>query len=54
MASLEARLAAAGSTGIFLDVHPANLGALRFYERLGYRAVTETPPSSMFVAKPLD
>ena len=54
MAFLEARLAAAGSTGIFLDVNPANLNALRFYELLGYRPVTEASLSSVFVAKRLD
>ena len=56
MAFLEARLAAAGSTGIFLDVNPANLNALRFYESLGYRAVTGAPPAeaSVFLAKRLD
>ena len=52
---LEERLAAAGSSGLFLDVNPANRGALRFYERLGYVAVAdpELPASSVFMAKRL-
>jgi len=56
MAFLEARLAAAGSTGIFLDVNPANLNALRFYESLGYRALAGVPlaEGSVFLAKQLD
>lgn len=55
MAFLEERLADAGSTGIFLDVHPANSGALRFYEALGYRVVSGSglPDTSVFVARRL-
>jgi GNAT superfamily N-acetyltransferase len=37
---LERRLALAGSTGLFLDVHPRNSGAQRFYETLGYERVS--------------
>jgi len=37
---LENRLAAAGSAGLFLDVHPKNIGAQRFYTSLGYKYVT--------------
>ena len=56
MAFLEERLAAAGSTGIFLDVHPANRNALRFYESLGYKALSSSdlPRTSVFVAKRLN
>ena len=36
---LERRLTHAGSTGLFLDVHPLNVGAQRFYGSLGYRHV---------------
>lgn len=52
---LEARLAAAGSSGIFLQVDPANLSAQRFYRSLGYRALAGAglPGSSVFMAKRL-
>jgi ribosomal protein S18 acetylase RimI-like enzyme len=55
MAFLAGRFAAAGSTGLFLDVNPANHGALRFYARLGYVAVadSELPAGSVFMAKRL-
>lgn len=55
MAHLEARLAAAGSTGLFLDVHPRNETAQRFYSKLGYDVVTGLPvtATSMFMAKRL-
>jgi ribosomal protein S18 acetylase RimI-like enzyme len=50
---LEERLAATGSPGLFLDVHPANRNALRFYERLGYSALAGDglPETSVFMAK---
>jgi ribosomal protein S18 acetylase RimI-like enzyme len=53
---LERRLALAGSTGLFLDVHPRNTRALRFYDALGYERVpTHTNPArpAMFVTKSL-
>ena len=52
---LERQLALAGSTGLFLDVHPRNTGAQRFYDALGYERVA-TPTNSatsMFMAKSL-
>ncbi len=55
MTFLEGQLAAKGSTGLFLDVHPDNTGAQRFYRTLGYRevAVDTKPAGSMFMAKHL-
>jgi GNAT superfamily N-acetyltransferase len=55
MAFLEQQLAAAGSTGLFLDVHPRNVGAERFYATLGYAPVPmpTTSATSMFMAKHL-
>jgi ribosomal protein S18 acetylase RimI-like enzyme len=53
---LERRLALAGSTGLFLDVHPRNTGAQRFYEALGYERVpapTNPARAAMLVAKSL-
>ncbi|MEW9834672.1 GNAT family N-acetyltransferase [Mesorhizobium marinum] len=50
---LEGRLAKAGSTGLFLDVHPRNRGAQRFYAALGYRPVAGGAGTSMFMAKRL-
>lgn len=55
MAFLEQQLAAAGSTGLFLDVHPRNVGAQRFYATLGYAPVPIPTASatSMFMTKHL-
>lgn len=55
MGFLEERLAAAGSTGLFLDVHPRNVEAQRFYAALGYAPVPmpTASPTSMFMAKSL-
>ncbi len=55
MAFLQRQLAEAGSTGIFLDVNPANSEALRFYRSLGYRAVSGPglPDASVFLARRL-
>lgn len=55
MGFLEERLAAAGSTGLFLDVHPRNVEAQRFYAALGYAPVPipTLSPMSMFMAKRL-
>lgn len=55
MGLLEGRLAAAGSTGLFLDVNPGNAGARLFYEALGYRHVATGPgpAGSVFMAKRL-
>jgi ribosomal protein S18 acetylase RimI-like enzyme len=52
---LEQQLALAGSTGLFLDVHPRNTDAQLFYAALGYERVL-TPANSatsMFMAKVL-
>jgi GNAT superfamily N-acetyltransferase len=52
---LERQLALAGSTGLFLDVHPRNREAQLFYIALGYERVL-TPANSamsMFMAKAL-
>ena len=55
VAFLEGRLAAAGSTGLFLDVHPENQRALGFYRSIGYEAVVgdDLPKSSVYMAKQL-
>ena len=55
MEFLEGRLAAAGSSGVFLDVNPANSKALRFYRSIGYRVLSGAglPDSSVFVARRL-
>jgi GNAT superfamily N-acetyltransferase len=53
MRLLEERLAQAGSTGLFLDVHPRNTKARGFYGALGYERVGVTIRSSMFMAKTL-
>jgi ribosomal protein S18 acetylase RimI-like enzyme len=55
MVFLEERLAAAGSTGLFLDVHPRNVEAQRFYAALGYAPVPmqTASPMSIFMAKSL-
>jgi len=55
MSFLEERLAAAGSLGLFLDVHPRNVEAQRFYAALGYAPVPvqTASPMSMFMAKSL-
>lgn len=50
---LEQRLAAAGSTGLYLEVHPRNRNARRFYAGLGYERVPVKPAASIFVAKRL-
>ena len=53
MCFLEQQLAAAGSTGLFVDVHPRNTEAQRFYAVLGYEhvAIATNPESSTFMAK---
>ena len=53
MGFLERQLAAAGSTGLFLDVDPRNTEAQRFYAALGYEhvAIATNPESSTFMAK---
>jgi ribosomal protein S18 acetylase RimI-like enzyme len=55
MRFLEQRLAVAGSAGLFLDVHPRNNNAQRFYAALGYEPVPTRTNSaaSMFMAKSL-
>lgn len=55
MRLLEQRLSAAGSTGLFLDVHLRNEKAQRFYAALGYKLVSTAADSatSMFMAKRL-
>lgn len=53
MGFLEQRLAAAGSVGLFLDVHPRNEGARRFYAGLGYEPVAPIQGGSAFLAKRL-
>jgi ribosomal protein S18 acetylase RimI-like enzyme len=52
---LEGQLAGAGSPGLFLDVHPSNARAQRFYEALGYQPVLMPANSatSMLLAKRL-
>lgn len=55
MSFLEERLAAAGSTGVFLDVHPRNARARAFYAALGYAPVAAAgeTDTSIFMAKRL-
>lgn len=53
MRFLERRLAAAGSTGLFLDVHPRNGQARRFYAGLGYEPVPVASATSLFMTKRL-
>ena len=55
MAFIEERLAGAGSAGLFLEVHPANLSAQRFYRSLGYRALSGAglPATSVFMVRRL-
>ena len=55
MEFLEARMRGTGSTGIFLDINPANFPAQWFYRSIGYRvlAAEELPAGSVFMAKRL-
>lgn len=55
MAFLEQRLAAAGSAGLHLQVHPRNEGALRFYEAIGFAVLRgpDLPEEFVYVAKRL-
>lgn len=55
MAFLEQRLAAAGSTGLHLQVNPRNRGALRFYGALGFDVLRgrDLPEGFVYVAKRL-
>jgi GNAT superfamily N-acetyltransferase len=50
---LEGRFAEAGSTGLWLEVHPRNHKALRFYASLGYRPLPALEPSenAIYVVK---
>jgi GNAT superfamily N-acetyltransferase len=50
---LEGRFAEAGSTGLWLEVHPRNHKALRFYASLGYRPSPAQEPSenAIYVVK---
>lgn len=52
---LEGRLTDAGSTGVFLDVHPRNVEAQGFYAALSYSRVPVATnlPGSTFMAKTL-
>lgn len=53
MMFLEQRLGEAGSTGLWLEVHPRNHKALRFYANLGYRPSPALEPSenAIYVVK---
>ncbi|MDQ6432685.1 GNAT family N-acetyltransferase [Mesorhizobium sp. LHD-90] len=53
MAYLEQRLAEAGSAGLWLEVHPRNLRAQRFYTSLGYERVPDvgTPDQAVYFGK---
>ena len=53
MALLEQRLAAAGSTGLFMQLDLRNEGALRFYEAIGFEMLRDAdlPANSVCVAK---
>ena len=53
MALLEQRLAAAGSTGLFMQLDLRNEGALRFYEAIGFEMLRDAdlPADSVCVAK---
>jgi ribosomal protein S18 acetylase RimI-like enzyme len=55
MAFLEQRLGEAGSTGLWLEVHPRNQKAQSFYARLGYRRVpdADVPDQALYMAKRL-
>lgn len=50
---LESRLVQAGSNGLWLEVHPRNHKALRFYASLGYRPSPAMEPSenAIYVVK---
>lgn len=52
---LEGQLVCAESPGLFLEVHPRNAPAQRFYNALGYQPVSTPARSaaSIFMAKPL-
>ncbi|MEQ1953661.1 GNAT family N-acetyltransferase [Mesorhizobium yinganensis] len=52
---LENRLAETGSTGLWLEVHPRNAKAQRFYTSLGYQHVPEAdvPDQALYMAKRL-
>lgn len=47
-----ARLAAAGARGVHLGVDPANVGAVAFYERLGF-ALMPAPPGAQLYGRVL-
>lgn len=49
------QLAAAGATGLHLQVHPRNAGALAFYGKLGFRRLTDAglPEETAFMVRPL-
>ncbi len=53
VAHLEHRLARAGSSGLHLEVSPANSDALTFYERLGYKILEDAslPTDFIYVVK---
>lgn len=53
MAFLQSRLAAAGSTGMYLDVHPMNTPAQAFYRTLGFEMLRDEglPKSSAFMVR---
>ena len=55
MALLEQRLAAAGSTGLFMQLDLRNEDALRFYEAVGFEMLRDAdlPADSVYVAKRL-
>jgi ribosomal protein S18 acetylase RimI-like enzyme len=55
MAFLEQRLAAAGSTGLFMQVDPKNRDALGFYAAVGFERLrsAELPAHSAYMAKRL-
>ena len=55
MELLMARLAAAGASGMHLQVSPTNAGAIAFYQKLGFAVLDDPslPKHSVFVAQPL-
>jgi ribosomal protein S18 acetylase RimI-like enzyme len=53
MQFIEQRLSALGSTGLWLDVHPDNGAARRFYVASGYEPVAGGSKTSAFMAKRL-